>query len=74
MDEDDTLKFLEDLEKETTNKKLRNLLHCLISSSPSLDLAYGDWNDREYFYAEEYGELVEDTARELENIMGVRRK
>lgn len=74
MDGDDTLLFLKDLEREVTNKKLRNLLHYLISSSPSLDLAYGDWHDRQYFYTEEYDELVEDTARELENIMGVRRK
>lgn len=66
---DDTLEFIESLKRETKNKKLRRILDCIIRSSPSIDLAYGDWNDRQDFMEEEYDVLVDGTVKVLEGLI-----
>ena len=66
---DDTMEFIESLIRGTKDKQLKKILKCIISSSPSDDFAYGDWNDREDFMENEYDDLVRDTVVELENII-----
>ena len=64
---DDTLEFIIDLKNVATNKKLKKILECIELASPSEDLAYGDWNDRQDFMENEYDALVKQTVKELEN-------
>ena len=64
---DDTLEFIRSLIRETKSKKLKKILKCIEDASPSDDLAYGDWNDRQEFMENEYYKLVEETVKELEN-------
>ena len=66
---DDTTEFIKNLIREIEDKRLKKILRCIVLSSPSDDFAYGDWNDREVFMANEYDDLVRDTAMELEKIM-----
>ena len=66
---DDTMEFIKDLIREIEDKRLEKILRCIVQASPSEDLAYGDWNDRQNFMENEYDNIVRDTAVELENII-----
>ena len=66
---DDTLDFINGLIAKTKNKKLSKILKCIRDFSPSEDLGYGDWNDRQDFYENEYDSLVSDALKKLEKLV-----
>ena len=66
---DDTMEFIKDLIRETEDIRLEKILRCIVWASPSEDLAYGDWNDRQDFMENEYDNIVKNTAAELESII-----
>lgn len=70
MDENEMLSFINDLRQASNNKKLSNILKCIYDNAPESVYYAMDWNDRQHYYETEYNDLVKETVKELEWLMG----